>query len=737
MRHRDGSYCWLQWNARPARSLIYAVARDMTEQKRAADRLRQAEEQLRQAQKLETVGQLTAGVAHDFNNLLTSILGSLELIETRINDESGARLLRGAIRSAQRGARLNEQLLAFARKQPLIPRIVDLNAVVTGMDALLRSSIGDSIRVETVLGDDLWPALADQTQLELVILNLAINARDAMPLGGSLTIETRNVTRGPPESAEEPPAGDYVAVSVSDTGTGMSDEVRRRAIEPFFTTKGPGKGSGLGLSMVFGVARQSGGGVSLDSRLGEGTTATVYLPRAGERARLDGGAAPEAGEPADLVGDEVVLVVDDDGDVREVTKALLHSMGCRVLDAGSGAAAIDLLAQDVRIDAMLVDIAMPGMDGVETSRRARAVRPDLPILFATGYADVARFADQIAPSGIVRKPFRRGEARRAAASRARPGRLAGRCAPVFRPRRLTLPEARPRAGRYTTGDSASGTRVSASAAIRRQRRRCVRSGAAPSASRTALGAAPPSIAKASAATAATPCWRTCATNSPRLHAGGSASHAWLPAGCADSSKSPRSLARDLLPRGVLGPDGADDVEGGAVLDPPGGERGEERRGHERRGAERAREPHRLGRLRRAQIGDAQPRGEAFRQRRDMKDELRRERGEGRGGLRGKEPVRVVLDDEEPVPARDRRDRLRARCRHRRRRRVVDRGRAVERLRPGAPADRLHRLGNEPLAVERHRREAQAQMRCERPEPRIGERLGEDEVAGLERRRRAR
>jgi len=286
LRRHDGVFRYILDNGAPfyrggAFAGYFGSCIDVTEQ-------RATEEQLRQAQKLETVGQLTAGVAHDFNNLLTAILASLELLEARTADESVRRLLRNAMRSARRGATLNEQLLAFARKQPLLAKALDLNAVVSGMDALLRSSIGASIRVETVQGADLWPALADQTQIELVILNLAINARDAMPVGGRIVIETRNVTRGAPESPEEPPPGDHVAISVSDTGTGMSEEVRRKVFEPFFTTKQPGKGSGLGLSMVFGVARQAGGGVTLASTPGEGTNVTVYVPRArADAARAD------------------------------------------------------------------------------------------------------------------------------------------------------------------------------------------------------------------------------------------------------------------------------------------------------------------------------------------------------------------------------------------------------------------------------------------------------------------
>jgi PAS domain S-box-containing protein len=381
----------------------WAVIVDITAQK-------QAQEQLKQVQKLEAIGQLTAGVAHDFNNLLTGILGNLELAESRTGDEGIRRLIQNAARSAIRGARLNEQLLAFSRQQKLLPKAVDMNAIVSSMGSLLRSTIGSTIHIETVLRPDLWPALVDPNQIELVILNLAINARDAMQIGGNLAIETRNASFAAPKRTEDPPKGDYVVLSVADSGTGMSEEVRAKASEPFFTTKGPGKGSGLGLSMVFGVARQSGGGMRIDSRLGEGTKVEVYLPRASEAAAvfLDDdrvGAAPAAG--LRVMHEEVVLLVDDDSDVRDVAATMLATLGYQVTEARSGGEALEILQRsDQRIDIMLVDFAMPGMNGVETAQRAATIRPDLPILLATGYADAAGLSGEAGRGRILRKPFR-------------------------------------------------------------------------------------------------------------------------------------------------------------------------------------------------------------------------------------------------------------------------------------------------------------------------------------------
>jgi signal transduction histidine kinase/ActR/RegA family two-component response regulator len=359
------------------------------------------ESALRQAQRLEAVGQLTSGVAHDFNNLLTVVLGNVRLIQRTTTEPAVLRRLDMMNQAAERGAKLTAQLLAFSRRQKLEPRAVDLNETVGGMRDLLQSTMGGSVRLQTRLEPNLWPAMIDPTQIELVILNLAINASHAMEVGGGLTVETANAHLGEPRSPEEPPAGSYVMVAVSDTGSGMTEEVLAKAFEPFFTTKPVGVGSGLGLSQVFGLAKQSGGGVRIDTELGVGTSVRVYLPRApNDQVREEAARA----EPAPARDDLTVLVVDDDDAVREVTTVLLRDLGYGVVEAGSGGAALDLLEHDPAVDLVLLDFAMPGMNGGEVAREIKARRPHLPVLFATGYAD----ADALLEAGedrVIRKPF--------------------------------------------------------------------------------------------------------------------------------------------------------------------------------------------------------------------------------------------------------------------------------------------------------------------------------------------
>jgi CheY-like chemotaxis protein len=317
--------------------------------------------------------------------------------------ESAREFVNNAERAARRGAKLTEQLLAFSRKQHLNPQTIDLNALVTSMGDLLFRTIGGTVRIETVLQKDLWPATVDPSQIELVILNLAINGRDAMPSGGRLTVATANVAGSDPKLPEELTAADYVAVSVSDSGTGMSEAVLARAFEPFFTTKEIGRGTGLGLSQVYGVARQSGGSVRIDTRLGQGTTVTVYLPRAASSvAQTSGDAA--AGPDRDRRHGSI-LIVDDDPDVRELTVAALGNLGYAVTAAESGRAALDLLDGRARVDLMLIDYAMPELTGVDTVRLARAKRPDLRILFMTGYADTAELIAEASRDALLKKPF--------------------------------------------------------------------------------------------------------------------------------------------------------------------------------------------------------------------------------------------------------------------------------------------------------------------------------------------
>jgi len=367
---------------------------------------REAEAKLEQVQRIEAIGQLTSGVAHDFNNLLTAILGNLELAQMRLGNHPAARSLETAARAAERGATLVSQLLAFARKQRLEPKPVDINRLVDGVGDLLARTIGPTITIKHDLGSDLWPALVDPSQIELVLLNLAINARDAMSAGGSLTIETHNlIHRGGGDADLK--SGDYVVLSVADTGSGMSDEVRGRAFEPFFTTKEVGKGSGLGLSMVYGVVRQSGGGVEIDSIVGTGTTIRVFLPRAE--------AQPETAPPEPVAPDKNelsgvrLLLVDDDPAVREVTGLMLRELGCTVIEAGSGSEALMLLEQGVEIDIVAADVAMPGMNGPELVRQIRKRLPSIAVLLVTGYADPALVDDAEGALVTLRKPFRQAD----------------------------------------------------------------------------------------------------------------------------------------------------------------------------------------------------------------------------------------------------------------------------------------------------------------------------------------
>ena len=362
-----------------------------------------AESALRQAQRLEAVGQLTSGVAHDFNNLLTVVMGNVEQLRRGETDPKVLRRLDMMSEASVRGARLTAQMLAFSRRQKLEPRAVDLNETVRSMGDMLQSAIGGSVQIEPPqLAPDLWSAMIDPTQIELVILNLAINARDAMAVGGRLTIRTENVTVGDPQRPEEPAAGDYVVVSVADTGSGMTDQVLGRAFEPFFTTKEVGKGSGLGLSQVFGLAKQSGGGVRIDTEIGKGTVIRVFLPRAEAAPVAD--PLPSGELQTARASGLIVMVVDDDEAVREVTANFLDDLGYEVIEAGSGGAALEQLERHPKIDAVILDFAMPGMNGADLARELRLRRPGAPILFATGYADAEALTD-IGDHLIVHKPF--------------------------------------------------------------------------------------------------------------------------------------------------------------------------------------------------------------------------------------------------------------------------------------------------------------------------------------------
>jgi len=367
--------------ARHREQLEGTVALRTQELRAEIEARKQAEATLLQSQKMEAIGQLTGGLAHDFNNLLTIASGSLEMLEARISDERGLYLLRNAQNAMSRGARLTTSLLAFARKQRLEPVLADLNSVITEMDEMLRRSLGPSVEIRHALASELWPVQIDLGQFETALLNIAINARDAMPGGGILLFETANVYAA---LQEEVKGRDCVLVSVHDSGTGMSPDVIEHAFEPFFTTKEVGRGTGLGLSMVFGVVRQSGGAVRLRSELGKGTTVLIYLPRAAHATLPAAGSAASAGVQSGAGAH--ILVVDDDAAVRWVTVECLREAGYRVAQADNGRAALTLLERHDPCDLVVMDHVMPGISGQDTVRLARRARPELKVLFLSGYA---------------------------------------------------------------------------------------------------------------------------------------------------------------------------------------------------------------------------------------------------------------------------------------------------------------------------------------------------------------
>ncbi len=382
--------------------LVVLVLRDMAERRRA-------DEALRQSQKMEAVGQLTGGIAHDFNNLLTAIIGNLDMIHSRAaGNERLQRSAANALEAARRGAKLSAQLLAFSRTQRMAVRRIDLQQLLSGMSGLLAQSVGPSIRVEVVIDPEATFVVSDANQLELALLNLAVNARDAMNGSGTLTITAKcadTVDRSLPP-------GDYVDLEVRDTGAGMSEEVRARAIEPFFTTKPTGQGTGLGLSQVYGVVRESGGALSIDSELGRGTTIRLTLERANEQTDSPM-TRPGAGlaKPAPASGQEShvrVLIVDDDRLVRRFMTESLRTLGYQVTDAADGQSAVALL-KTTTFDLLIVDFAMPGMNGADVARLAHSLQPALRILIVSGYADSTALQAAVGDAPQLRKPFNTAE----------------------------------------------------------------------------------------------------------------------------------------------------------------------------------------------------------------------------------------------------------------------------------------------------------------------------------------
>lgn len=396
----------LERSVRERTAELEVALRDL--QTETGERIR-AEQALLQSQKMEAIGQLTGGVAHDFNNLLTAMLGNLELALMKDIGEESARRVRLAIQAGERGARLTSQLLAFGRRQALSVRAVAINALITGIKDMLVSSVTPAIEIELSLAPNLWPALADPKQIELALINLVLNARDAMPVGGKLIIGTRNLAADDPDRPHdlESEVADCIILSVSDTGIGMTDDVKSRAFEPFFTTKGVGKGTGLGLSMVYGLAKQLGGTARILSQPGEGASISLYLPRANDLPAEPADRGPQPETALRTTGR--VLLVDDDASVREVVAAGLRDAGYQVIEAESAAAALAVIDRGDDVDILVTDLVMPGMRGSDLLAEARRRRPSLPVVLVTGFPGEMDRRIEEQGCSLLRKPFRSAE----------------------------------------------------------------------------------------------------------------------------------------------------------------------------------------------------------------------------------------------------------------------------------------------------------------------------------------
>ena len=410
-RHKNGAEHWISWVAAPAGDKTYATGRDITEEKARRAQLESTHEQLRQAQKMEAVGQLTGGLAHDFNNLLAGISVSLEMIETRVRqDRLGdvAKYLLVAQSATKRAAALTHRLLAFSRRQTLAPKAIDAGKLVSGMLDMVQRTVGPNVVVESFCTAGLWTALVDPSQLENALLNLCLNARDAMPEGGRITVETGNRVFDTASARQHDiPKGEYLAIRVTDSGTGMSPEVLAKAFDPFFTTKPMGEGTGLGLSMIYGFAQQSGGQVRIYSQLGAGTTVSLYLPR---YLGIAEGESDSPGLPPMLPAQrgETVMVVDDEPTVRLLVTDLLGDLGYRAIEVADGIAGLEVLQSGVHIDLLVTDVGLPGgMNGLQLANAGRLSRPDLRVLFITGYAESALFHNGRLEPGmaVLTKPF--------------------------------------------------------------------------------------------------------------------------------------------------------------------------------------------------------------------------------------------------------------------------------------------------------------------------------------------
>jgi PAS domain S-box-containing protein len=405
-RHKAGRSVPLDWTGvwSEVEQRHYFIGRDMSERQKL-------ESQLRHAQKMEAVGRLTGGIAHDFNNLLTVIHGAVELLTPQLrNDEMLFPLLQAIDEAAERGAQLTQRMLAFARKQPLRSQVIDINEIVTRSAKLLQRTLGEDVAVKTSLDKDLWTAQADASQLEDAIFNLAVNARDAMPKGGHLVLETANVDIGPQAGIEftDLAPGEYVALIVTDSGSGMPPEVIERAFEPFFTTKDVGRGTGLGLSMIYGFVKQSGGHIKIYSEIGHGTSIKLFLPRAGQRAQAM--VHEESDSMVRAKPGERILVVEDSPSVRTIAVSMLDSLGYEVVQASDGRIALEILRGGDRFDLLFTDLVMPnGVSGQELARSARQQRAGLKVLYTSGYSET--FLKERGDAGgdirLLSKPYRK------------------------------------------------------------------------------------------------------------------------------------------------------------------------------------------------------------------------------------------------------------------------------------------------------------------------------------------
>jgi signal transduction histidine kinase len=398
-RHKDGSWRWLQWTMTESKGLIYVAGRHVTAEKEAAAALERAQRRTAHLQKMDAIGQLTGGIAHDFNNLLMIVSGHAQGLKKRLKDAKDVRALQAIEMAATRGENLTRQLLSFARTLPLSPTVISPAEAVRAIRDVLAGSMHVNIEFKIDVATAIWPICVDKSELELALVNLAVNARDAMPEGGRITISAQNVRLHPGDLPEDI-SGDFVALSVADTGSGIAPDLVSRVVEPFFTTKAPDKGTGLGLSQVYGFARRSDGTVSINSEVGLGTKVTIYLPRS--HAAL---AVPSPQDEAEYAaaGRQTILVVEDNIDVRKAAVSLLEQLGYRTTEVDTASAALDVLASGKEVNLVFSDVVLPGQtDGLALARMLIERYPRIPVVLTTGYAKVF---DSNLEFPVLRKPY--------------------------------------------------------------------------------------------------------------------------------------------------------------------------------------------------------------------------------------------------------------------------------------------------------------------------------------------